>query len=456
MQEMRFWNTALDRKTIREWSHIQPNISHPKYFTLNSYYPMSENLGIKRNDIAYTINRTALYKFATITQNVPSANFSVEIAPVGDGGSGTTFNLTSNILNGRDKLGFEADFTGAGSPFPNGDVVISRVYDTPTNNLSLAINAIAPPAIGSNIPRTIFSNVYWVIENYSTNSTNYTGFLNEITFDIKNNQFIDAGGLPQSFPISSFPVTAPFPTVNTQANAFEIYSRPATSNNAGDWKRVGVCNAFGSVKARRPGSTIDDFGRIQLVIGVDVTILPIHLASFSGKRMNSETNLIEWLTTFEYKNQLFEIEKSFDAKEFFRIGTQKATNSYQPTNYNFTDKYATEAAYYRLKQYDEDGKVNYSKTIFISNSKETGFEEFSVYPNPATSEIHFKTTGINNAENLKMAIFNTMGIKMLEINGNLAEIEQTLNQNLAKMPFGLYMIQIQTENKTMKTKFIKK
>ncbi len=456
LQEFRFWNTALDRKTIREWSHIQPNISHPKFFTLNSYYPMSENnlTGIM-NDIAYTINRTALYKFATIVQNVASANFSADIAPVGDGGSGTTFNLTGNILNGRDKVGFEADFTGAGSPFPNGDVVISRVYDTPTNNLSTATDAM-PLTVGAPISRTVFSNIYWVIENFSTNSTNYTGFLNEITFDIKNNQFIDVGGLPQSFPISSFPVTAPFPATNTQANAFEIYSRPATSNNAGDWKRVGVCNAFGSVKARKPGSVVSDFGRVQLVIGVDVTILPIHLTSFSGKRMNSETNLIEWLTTFEYKNQLFEIEKSFDAREFFRIGTEKATNTTTLTSYSFTDKYATEAAYYRLKQYDEDGKVNYSKTIFISNSKQTDFEEFSVYPNPATNEIHFKTTGINNAENLKIVIFNTMGVKMLEINGNLAEIEQTLNQNLAKMPFGLYMIQIQIENKTMKTKFIKK
>ncbi len=456
LQEFRFWHIVLDTKTIREYSHIQANNNHPKYFTLNSYYPLHDNSTVNEvKDVAFMTNKNALYKKATFKV---SPNWSADIAPVGDGGSGATINLSTPILNARNTQGFEADFTGAGSPFPNGDIVISRIYDTPTNNLSSAQNFFPTPT--GPISRTVFSNIYWVVENYSTNATTFPSFLKEITFDIKNSQFVDSGGLPQSFPISGFPVTAPFPATNPLANAFEIYTRPATSNNAAEWKRVGVCNAFGSVAARKPGSVIDDFGRIQLVIGVDLTILPIHLASFSGKRINYETNLIEWITTFEYKNQLFEIEKSFDAKEFFRIGTEKPTNKTQVQNYSFTDKYATEAAYYRLKQFDEDGKVNYSKTIFISNQKENGIQEFSVYPNPASSsatdEIRLKITGTDNTKPMQMQVFSTMGTKILDISGNLSEIEKILNQNLAKMPLGLYMIQLQTENKIMKTKFIKK
>ncbi len=456
LQEFRFWHSVLDTKTIREYSHTQANNNHPKYFTLNSYYPMHDNSTINEmKDVAFMTNKNALYKKATFKV---SPNWSADIAPVGDGGSSITANVPNGVFafNARTTTGLEVDFDALS---PNGSIVVSRVYDTPTNDLSSAVNAIAlplpVPIIGAPISRTVFSNVYWIVENYGT-STNFPAFLKEITFDIKDNQF---NSVVSPF-VSSFPTTAPFPAVNNQANAFEIYTRPATSNNAGDWKRVGVCNAFGSVAARKPGNTVIDFGRIQLVIGVDLTILPIHLASFSGKRINSETNLIEWITTFEYKNQLFEIEKSFDAKEFFRIGTEKPTNKTQVQSYSFTDKYATEAAYYRLKQFDEDGKINYSKTIFINNQKETGFEEFSVYPNPvsssATDEIHLKITGTDNTKPMQMQVFSTMGTKILDISGNLSEIEKILNQNLAKMPLGLYMIQIQTESKIMKTKFIKK
>ncbi|KOY86714.1 hypothetical protein AD998_11660 [bacterium 336/3] len=422
LQEFRFWNTALDIKTIREWMHIQIDNTHPFYFTLNSYFPLTENTGTTVRDIAYTINTISLYKTGTIVN--PAGWDNTDSAPIGDNGSGEVENASANI-NSRIKTGIEIDFqTPSG-----GNLVISRMFEE------------KEPTFYPNNPSLIFSKVFWTFQQYGGSAT--FADLDELIIDIEDDQFIS--GL---YPILNTPSDP-----NPAASAFKLFMRPIGSTNAADWVQVGEGTGFGSVRARRPASTVSEFGR-ELVVGVDPTTLPVRLISFEGKKINQETNILEWKTSFEFDNESFEIEKSYDAKNFFKIGAlegqEKTTNN---THYKFEDKYALESSYYRLKQKDKSGKFSYSKVIHIT-SWDSNSSLLKVYPNPVSTEMYLNVK-VSENEEFELNIQNVYGEKTLTLKGTKSSIEQDLNKQIQNLPKGLYILKLSNPYKNYSTKFIK-
>ena len=71
-------------------------------------------------------------------------------------------------------------------------------------------------------------------------------------------------------------------------------------------------------------------------------------------------------------------------------------NINSPKNYSFEDKNVTAGKYsYRLKQIDNDGQFEYSKTIEVDFDAPKKFELSQNYPNPfnPTTTITFQFTG---------------------------------------------------------------
>ena len=91
-------------------------------------------------------------------------------------------------------------------------------------------------------------------------------------------------------------------------------------------------------------------------------ILPIYLASFTGER-SGNFNQLYWVTEQEINSSHFEIERSLNAIDFYRIGTEPAnvTNPYE-----FLDEAPLIGDnYYRLKMIDRDSQYSYSKVIYL-------------------------------------------------------------------------------------------
>ena len=99
--------------------------------------------------------------------------------------------------------------------------------------------------------------------------------------------------------------------------------------------------------------------------------LPIKIDDLSVKETRSGTR-IDWSTLQEESNDYFTLERSYDGINFDHITTiDGAGNSSTKNNYSFDDlnvKYGN-IVYYRLKQFDFDGKSSYSKTISIELTK---------------------------------------------------------------------------------------
>ncbi len=189
--------------------------------------------------------------------------------------------------------------------------------------------------------------------------------------------------------------------------------------------------------------------------------LPVELTSFSAATIGSDIKL-SWKTATEINNYGFEIQKSgvgSQKTEWSAIGFVNGNgNSNSPKNYSFVDDNVTAGKYsYRLKQIDNDGQFEYSKTVEVNLGAPKKFELSQNYPNPfnPTTTISYN---IPEATNVKLTIFNILGqeIKTLVNEFNEAGVH-TVNFNASELNSGLYIYKLQagTFTQTRKMTLIK-
>lgn len=90
---------------------------------------------------------------------------------------------------------------------------------------------------------------------------------------------------------------------------------------------------------------------------------PLEWISFEVHLDTNHHILLDWVTTAEYNCQDFTVERSVDGSHFSAIGSIKAQNIAQGFNsYQFADKDPRhETYYYRIRQLDLDGNLQYSR-----------------------------------------------------------------------------------------------
>lgn len=157
---------------------------------------------------------------------------------------------------------------------------------------------------------------------------------------------------------------------------------------------------------------IDELSICYGVISTDFNsfveeVLEFNLLEFKVEaKNNSEVNL-NWVTSMESNNFKFVIQRSNNLEDWTDIGERKgAGNSAENVYYSFIDENPNLGKnYYRLKQIDYDGTINYSdiRVAVIKFGK-----QFSVFPNPIEGNnilnINWDEEGSVNIE-----IFNTVG-----------------------------------------------
>ena len=116
--------------------------------------------------------------------------------------------------------------------------------------------------------------------------------------------------------------------------------------------------------------------------------LPVELSSLSAAVVGSSVKL-NWRTETEINNYGFEIERKIGNGQplvgnYETIGFVNGNgNSNSPKNYTFEDNSLLPGKYsYRLKQIDNDGQFEYSKTIQVDFNSPKKFELTQNYPNP--------------------------------------------------------------------------
>ena len=166
-------------------------------------------------------------------------------------------------------------------------------------------------------------------------------------------------------------------------------------------------------------SGIND-GNLIFGISQNDANLPIRLLDFKAKKSGKQVNL-DWTTTSELNNDYFNVERSKDGIHFELIGKVKGFGTTQERQqYRFVDEKPYRGLnYYRLNQFDFDGKHAYSPIRYVEFREEGKILEMEYYPNPVSKEL--KITINQEVDNYQIRIMDMSGkvLKSTEFTGEI-------------------------------------
>jgi hypothetical protein len=187
-----------------------------------------------------------------------------------------------------------------------------------------------------------------------------------------------------------------------------------------------------------------------------VGALPVKLEYFTAEKKDEHSALLKWTTASEINNDHFEIERSDNATEWFKIGqVQGAGNSNENIDYSLVDEEPLAGPnYYRLKQIDYDGHFAYSEIAeveFGAGQKSTAV--MTIYPNPlpAGKPLNIALAGTSDAIKHIM-ITNDLGQPVYQKDPT---DEQGYRITGLTLPTGTYIINVVSQsNETFTSKIV--
>jgi hypothetical protein len=111
----------------------------------------------------------------------------------------------------------------------------------------------------------------------------------------------------------------------------------------------------------------------------------VEMTYFKGDNQG-KVNRLTWETATESNNDFFDVERSFDGKNYQSLGRVKGHGTTSSTNnYDWTDPSVSgvSVVYYRLKQVDFDGTFAYSNVVALVNKKAA--LSTKIFPNPVSN-----------------------------------------------------------------------
>jgi hypothetical protein len=148
--------------------------------------------------------------------------------------------------------------------------------------------------------------------------------------------------------------------------------------------------------------------------------LAVHFVSFTATANTENSVLLQWSASDEINNKHFEIEVSYNGRDWSKIGVVKGLNRNNSiNNYSFIHKNASgNMIAYRLKQVDEDDRFTYSSVAII---REMQSGKTDIY---ATNKI------VNIA--FPVGIKGAVIVKLMNMNGQVL-VSQAFNNPSSKV-----------------------
>jgi len=197
-------------------------------------------------------------------------------------------------------------------------------------------------------------------------------------------------------------------------------------------------------------------GTIATLANVNETTIPVELVSFSGTAMQDGIKL-SWSTASELNNLGFEVERTTNKSDWRVIGFIAGHgNSNSPKQYSLVDTDINQSGtyYYRLKQIDNDGTIEYSGIVAVEVGVPNSFYLSQNYPNPfnPSTKIEFALPH-NGFVDLK--VYNPMGeiiAVLVSEQKNVGRYEITFNASA--FPSGVYFYSLKVGDFVMTKKIL--
>ena len=300
----------------------------------------------------------------------------------------------------------------------------------------------------------VFSSASPVFVTNSTASTNNSAVFTPNVVSPSAWYSINYSGIGTGF----LPGTAPFDLYFNTSVIGGIQSPDSLyivrrSESTGGWVALNTTLTSGLLVA----TGLTSYGDFGVASSSSVNTLPVKWLTFNATKIDKNNIKLAWSTASETNNNGFEIERSYDAKNFINIGYVKgAGTSNKLNNYSFIDANANDFdVYYRLKQIDFDGNFSYSNIVKISNTDNGTFDVVNVQPNPFDNELNIRINAISD-KNIQVLIYDSKGALVSERNVNAILGLNTINiDNANVLPKGFYVLKVTQGGITKAIKLVK-
>ncbi len=330
--------------------------------------------------------------------------------------------LVTSDLNAQCGLGtFDptGGYYGGGALDVDGDGVIDFEFDLYNNNIVMTpVGTMSMSVIGA--------------------ANSFTNYVNLIPL---NSTIVSSGNFVSDFytfePGASGTVYVPIITAAGNLGFVEF----TLDGNGGfiiDLSQTGVADNTDSQIGSGDCSTLGDVP------------LPISLINFDAEARDKAIAL-SWKTGSELDNRGFEIERSADGLNFYKIGWESgAGTSIVEQDYKFIDKNARANVvyYYRLKQIDLTGEFDYSKIVEAKLEGNGTISIGNVYPNPvSTSQASLEITS-QEAKEISYEIIDVLGKVIFSNKQVLNAGLNTIAIETSTLVNGNYFMKITDQNYT--------
>lgn len=284
----------------------------------------------------------------------------------------------------------------------------------------------------------------------------------KVTTNRTNNEFLFT--LKGGAAASSIIIETKCPQITFWLDNVELYEANSTITNPDDYilfqynasqvqKTIPLQGTYVDVKNKSYSNSVvlAPYSSIILVSqNAPSKLLPLSFLDFRGEVKNKSIGL-EWVTTNENNTDYFEVERSSNDFNYTTIGKIKAGNAPGILQYNFTDYTPGNSInYYRLKQFDIDGKFTYSKVIHFQNSVSLGLR---ISPNPVKSKINLQVIGFQNNQDINYYIFSASG-SLVKI-GHANSAISLITVDVSNLNGGMYIIKAVSGDITVSREFLK-
>jgi hypothetical protein len=182
-------------------------------------------------------------------------------------------------------------------------------------------------------------------------------------------------------------------------------------------------------------------------IQVGITPAPVIWMWVKGEKHVYDAE-VKWMVALESNNNYFIVERSFDGEHYEEIGKVKGAGTRNVrTLYAYTDKGIftdyKEVVYYRIAQYDYDGRYSYSSVVALYTGNQE-VESAVIYPNPTRTETRIALPPSTSSKQVTVTITTPTG--------NVCSTKQytydtELKLNTEALTQGIYFVSIKVDDK---------
>jgi len=229
-------------------------------------------------------------------------------------------------------------------------------------------------------------------------------------------------------------------------NSLLLWEKQATQ----DWTALGADSHDASANYVEKGA-IPSFGLFTL--STAPVPLPVNFISFDA-HCNGNSVMLNWKTAQEVNSHYFLVERSTDGLQWSVAGQVAAAgNTAVETAYSFADNPPTGNDYYRIAEYDLDGKMQLTKVLQTACGVQ---EVFKLWPNPVEDRLYVNMTAAAGGEVI-IQLFDGKGALVLVRREVLAPGNNLLSIDVKGIAAGLYYAAFIYNNKQIQMqKVIKK